>query len=284
MTTATAVVLYHPTVEMIQTIRGYAEFSEFLIVVDNTEHTDYSAEFRGIAGITYVTLGANKGLATALNVAAKLAIANGYGWMMMLDQDTVLSRLVYDSLRKQISEIEHPRVGLVTPLQVSKEEDLRAAERLPDRRDLLQAMTSGSVLSLEAYVNCGHFEDKLFIDHVDNEYCLRLRRAGYRVIQLTRVVLDHALGEVKEATIFGRRFRFITHRPFRSYYFVRNGCYVAVKFIGSCPQFLGLLFINITKGLLKAIFFEDEKLVRLRMMLRGFSDFCRGRYGPARFL
>jgi rhamnosyltransferase len=222
---------------------------------------------------------ATKGVATALNVAAKSAVESGCHWMLMLDQDSALSRGTYDRLLEELARIDEASVGLVSVLAVPKENDLRSAQDLPDSRDVFLTITSGSVLNLDAYRRCGLFEDKLFIDHVDHEYCLRLRRAGYRVIQLTRVVLDHTVGEVKEVSLLGKRLRLTTHRPFRAYYGVRNGCYVAAKFFAYRPQFLSFVCRNIADDVVRAVLFEDQKLLRLRMMLLGFADFCRGRYG-----
>jgi rhamnosyltransferase len=279
MTTATAVVLYRPSAELIRKVADYAGFIEELIVVDNTDDADHSAAFRGIPNLKYLSCGGNKGVATALNVAARSAVESGCHWMLMLDQDSALSRQAYDRLREELTRVDAASVGLVSVLTVPKEDDFRGAPELPDSRDVFLTITSGSVLNLHAYRRCGLFEDKLFIDHVDHEYCLRLHRAGYRVIQLTRVVLDHTVGEVKDVSFFGKRLRLGTHKPFRAYYGVRNGCYVAVKFFGYHPRLVGSVRRDIAKAVVRVVLFEDQKLLRLRMMLLGFADFCRGRYG-----
>jgi rhamnosyltransferase len=279
MTTATAVVLYRPSADLIRKVGDYAAYIEFLVVVDNTDDADNSPAFRGIPNLKYLSCGGNKGVATALNVAARSAVESGCHWMIMLDQDSGLSTRAYDRLREELTRIDRASVGLVSVITVPKEDDFCRAQDLPDSRDVFLTITSGSVLNLDAYRRCGPFEDKLFIDHVDHEYCLRLHRAGYRVIQLTRVVLVHTVGEVKEVSLFGKRLRLATHKPFRAYYGVRNGCYVATKFFTYRPQFLRSVCRNVAEDVVRAVLFEDQKLLRLRMMLLGFADFCRGRYG-----
>jgi rhamnosyltransferase len=279
MATATAVVLYRPSPEFIRKVADYADYIQDLIVVDNTDDADHSADFRGIPNLKYLSCGGNKGVATALNVAARSAVESGCHWMLMLDQDSALSRRAYDRLRNELTRIDGASVGLVSVLAVPKEDDSRSEQQLPDTRDVFLTITSGSVLNLDAYQRCGLFEDKLFIDHVDHEYCLRLHRAGYRVIQLTRVVLDHTVGEVKDVSFLGKRLRLPTHKPFRAYYGVRNGCYVGAKYFAYRPQFLRSVCRGIAQDVIRALLFEDQKLLRLRMMLLGFTDFCRGRYG-----
>jgi rhamnosyltransferase len=276
---ATAVVLYYPDAGIVKKLLQYAEYVDILIVVDNTDNGDISAEFSGIPNICYRPLGQNTGIATALNIAAEIAIARKYLWMMMLDQDSTLKKENHDSVRLKIAEITDPTIGLVSPIQVSKESDLQIARSPFTTRDVSHVMTSGSTLSLMAYERCGRFQDKLFIDHVDNEYCLRLGKIGYRVVQLTQITLEHSLGETREWIFFGKKIAYASHKPFRSYYYVRNGFYVAVRFLLYRPQFFALFCINLMKAISKAIFFEDEKTVRLKMMFMGFVHFCIGRYG-----
>jgi rhamnosyltransferase len=279
-TVASSIVLYNPDDEAVARVLRYAGFMDLLIVVDNTEGASLHPRFAGNPAICYKPSGSNLGVAAALNMAAGEALERKYSWLMTLDQDSDLSATAYAALVTSIRGIDDPRVGLVAPVQASKESDLKQSLAESDAREVPRVMTSGSLLRLQAYLKCGPFEDKLFIDHVDHEYCLRLRRNHFRVVQLTRVVLEHALGEVCEGRILGKDFAFITHRPFRSYYSVRNGFYVGVKYVGYRPQVLASFLLQLLKDVVKASLFEDQTLLRLKMMWRGFADFCLGRYGP----
>jgi rhamnosyltransferase len=226
----------------------------------------------------------NSGSSVALNFAAHIAIANHYTWILMLDQDSLMAEATYDAIQHAVGSAAGQSIAIFSPIQVSKQTDRRAMNAADAILTVNHLMTSGSTLNLKAFSICGPFEEKLFIDHVDNEYCFRLTRAGYKVQQLTQVTLDHSLGEILEARLlFGRSFQFVSHRPFRSYYYVRNGFYVALKFIFHRPGFLAVLCLQIMKDVVKAIFFEDETALRLKMMLLGFVHFCIGRYGPLRY-
>jgi rhamnosyltransferase len=284
MPIATAVVLYYPEASTIATITKYLSFVDFLIIVDNTDNQDL-AETLGVgAKLCYAPMGTNSGIAAALNVAARIAIDRRFTWMLMLDQDSLMEETTYDAIKNAIGSVVEQSVAILAPVQVSKLTDHRAMNGADAILTVNQLMTSGSALNLDAFSLCGPFEEKLFIDHVDNEYCFRLTQAGYKVQQLTQVVLDHSLGEILEARLlFGRSIQYVSHRPFRSYYYVRNGFYVAFKFIFHRPGFLGVLSLQIMKDVLKAIIFEDETALRLKMMLLGFVHFCIGRYGPLRY-
>jgi rhamnosyltransferase len=284
MPIATAVVLYYPGASTIATITKYLSFVDFLIIVDNTDNQDLAETLGAGPKLCYAPMGTNSGIAAALNVAARIAIDKRFTWMLMLDQDSLMEETTYDAIKHAVGSVVEQSVAIFAPVQVSKLTDHRAMNGADAILTVNQLMTSGSALNLNAFSLCGPFEEKLFIDHVDNEYCFRLTQAGYKVRQLTQVMLDHSLGEVLEARLlFGRSFQYVSHRPFRSYYYVRNGFYVAFKFIFHRPGFLGVLGLQIAKDVLKAIIFEDETALRLKMMLLGFVHFCIGRYGPLRY-
>ena len=281
MEIAATLVLYHPGQDTIGKVIHYTQFLDFLTVVDNTVNSDLSARFLNHPKIKYVAQGINSGIATALNVGAVHAIEEGHSWLLMLDQDSTLTEETYLRIKQQIFELTAEDIGLVAPLQVSKLSDLNNSQPNASIRDVGWVMTSGCALNLKAYLECGPFEDKLFIDHVDHEYCLRMGQNGYRSIQNPRIVLDHSLGEPKETKILGWKPVFISHKPFRSYYFVRNGLYVALKYSTYSPKFAGWVLFQILKNILKAAFLDDQKLLRFKMMIWGFVDFCNGRYGAA---
>ncbi len=43
--------------------------------------------------------------------------------------------------------------------------------------------------------------EDLFIDSVDTEYCLRLKKNGYRVVRLNEAILYHPLGDSKNIAV-----------------------------------------------------------------------------------
>jgi rhamnosyltransferase len=283
MTIATAVVLYYPDASTITKITNYLSFVDLLIIVDNTDNQDLAKTLSANPKLCYAPMGTNSGIAAALNVAARIAIDKQFTWMLMLDQDSLMRANTYDAIKHAIGSAAEQSVAIFAPLQVSKLTDHRAMSGVDTILNVSQLMTSGSALNLNAFSLCGPFEEKLFIDHVDNEYCFRLTQAGYKVQQLTQVALDHSLGEILEGrSLFGGSFQYVSHRPFRSYYYVRNGFYVALKFIFHRPGFVAVLGLQIVKDIFKAIFFEDETVLRLKMMVLGFVHFCIGRYGPLR--
>jgi rhamnosyltransferase len=276
---ATVVVTFRPEQAVLHKIANYTKYLDFVIVADNTGAEHVSTFFSRQTKLEYIDLIFNGGVAKALNIGANRAIELGYSWLLMLDQDSVLSQTAYMALKKQITDQDVSDIGIVSANQVSRAWKVKRNASRSDISEVDLLMTSGSILNLDAFRKCGPFKEDLFIDHVDHEYCLRLQKDGYRTIQCSNIVLDHVLGEERRATIFGRNVTFVDHKPFRLYYFVRNGLYVGAKFFWYRPQFLQWVLLQIIKRLVKALLFQDQKLLRLKMFYWGLIDFCRGRYG-----
>jgi rhamnosyltransferase len=184
-----------------------------------------------------------------------------------MDDDTGLP---VDAVKKMLRFVdEQPntqQIGIISGIH-SRPETTQIYRIVP------YTMTSGNLLNLSAYQHIGPFLDALFIDHVDHEYGLRLNRGGYQVIELTDLHLKHQLGDRKK--ILGGIYTFVSHTPLRTYYIVRNGWVVARRF----PEFRLRAAVLITKEWVKAIFFDDQKLFRLKMMWRGMADGWAERLG-----
>jgi rhamnosyltransferase len=140
-------------------------------------------------------------------------------------------------------------------------------------------MTSGNLLNLHAVEQIGGFSEELFIDRVDQEYCLRLRMNNYRVIQVNSVVLDHPQGRMTKHFLFNRAYYTTNHSPIRRYYITRNTLYVIKKYGEIFPEYVKWekdIFLSDLKNI---ILFEKDKINKLRMIVRGYCDYRQRVYG-----
>jgi len=141
--------------------------------------------------------------------------------------------------------------------------------------DVMTPMTSGCLLNLRAYLEVGPFLDGLFIDFVDNEYCLRLRTRGFAVLRANGARLKHSVGDTRK---YGP-FIATNHSPLRRYYKTRNRFLVFTHYFRHFPGHCLFDLVRLAKEIGSIVLFEGEKLAKLRMMWRGWCDFLRGRYG-----
>jgi rhamnosyltransferase len=95
--------------------------------------------------------------------------------------------------------------------------------------DIDYLITSGSVVNLTLFDEIGGFDEALFIDEVDLEYCYRAKTKGYKIIKFTHIFLQHSLGKISyfRSLKSGKLTPRTLHSPLRVYYMLRNYLYVA---------------------------------------------------------
>ncbi|GAB4002161.1 glycosyltransferase family 2 protein [Spirosoma daeguense] len=271
---AGAVILYNSDLNVCDNIRTYINQIDILYVIDNSEfaNDELIRKLREFKTVKYISNGGNKGIAHALNLAATVAINDRYSYLLTMDDDAQLPLDAVEKMANHLSNSTYPeRIGIISGVH---SEDLVA--NIPFRK-VLFTMTSGNLLTLAAYQKVGPFRDDFFIDHVDHEYGLRLNSADFDVIELPTLYLNHRLGKRMDTGFFHKTFT--SHTPQRSYYIVRNGWMLVTLYKNSFPIIKGLVINWIVREWMRAIFFEDQKFRRIRLLWRGIKDALQNQLG-----
>jgi rhamnosyltransferase len=141
------------------------------------------------------------------------------------------------------------------------------------------AITSGNLVRVNLFDEIGLYDEGLFIDCVDFDFSLRLRRAGHAIYRVPNASMEHHLGEDADVPGFLEKF-YDRHSPVRRYYQTRNYLYLAERYLLQFPGFiikLGLLQILLTV----LIGFLDPSPVRsYRAVIRGIKDYVARKDGP----
>ena len=268
---ASVVVLYNPSQENINNISLYKKEVDRIYIVDNTD--DNIKRINNTQKLKYIKLGENKGIAYALNIGAKKAIEDGYKWLLTMDQDSKMTEDIIVKMKDFLISTKEENVGLISPYQDidSKEDNISE-----DIEDMIEVMTSGNIINLDAYKKIGGFKDWLFIDCVDTDYCMNLHKHGYKVLRLNRIVMKHELGNLVVHKLFNKEYPCYNHNPIRRYYIVRNNLYINSLYKNLYPEYCKRL-LRIQKGQVKRIIvFEKNKFQKLRMMYKGYRDYKKG--------
>lgn len=287
MKVAGVVVLYNPDEKVMDNIKSYINDLDKLYVVDNSDKKNLSLNFDD-KKIEYISNGGNKGIAYALNVGAMRAYSEKFDWLLTMDQD---SKFVDGHFKKMISYVkeyksnnliseslnfEFDKVGVISALQRTK---VNEADELQGLNFPLVVMTSGNLINLNIYNEIGGFNEDYFIDCVDFDYCLKVKKNFYEVIQLYSVELEHNLGDIKEINFFGKHLHVTNHNYIRRYYISRNRHYLYDEykdiFKEYCDAELGLN----KREMVKIILFEKNKLRKIRSIYRGYRDYKKGVIG-----
>ena len=268
-----AVILHNPKAEVLENISTYAGTFETLIVVDNSEP---SATQLTLPPCERISMGGNKGVAAALNRAAEVAISHGLDWLLTMDQDSRFEVPELEDYVMAFDEIaDKESVAIVSPSYA----DLTKEQRDADYKDIDYVMTSFNLLNLALFPLVGGFNEALFIDEVDHDYCLRARRLGYRVVQILSAAVSHAPGEHITVTRRGVPLTIALHTPERLYYITRNYLYMWRKYRRDFPDAVRARrerWVIVAKETFR---YRRRKMRTLYDILRGIVHFAIGRYG-----
>jgi rhamnosyltransferase len=273
-------ILYHPGTDVIDHIATYLDKLDVLILVDNSPERSqavFTNEFLEDPKVIRVRNAANEGMARALNQGATLALEKGCDFLLTMDQDSEFKPHDFEKMLSLLGQVDTAKIGIIAPVHHHHTATLDNATKA--LVDVKITMTSGNLLNLEAYRVAGPFDEALFIDHVDHEYCLRLLQRGFRIVENRDILLIHALGYVTEVSGAGKPLtRFVSHSPLRTYYMIRNGLFVANKYRRDFPWFYRKNLVLMFKELAKVVF-QDNRIQRLRMFFLGINHYCASRMG-----
>ena len=279
-----AVVLYHPEDDILKNIETYINYVDKLYLIDNTPNVDSNDKYKKYKKIEYVPLKDNKGIAYALNYAAKLAIKDNASWLLTMDQD---SSFYKDGLRKMIDflkemkkskslneilGVNYDKIGVLSPYHITnKNQGNLGIIKGVDYPD--EVMTSGNLINLEAYKKIKGFKEWLFIDCVDFDYCFNLKKHGYEVMVLNYVYLNHNLGDIIKIKFLGKEIYTDNHNATRWYYMSRNRKYIISLYSDIFPAFCKYQEKCTRREMLKIILFEKNKFSKISAIIKGSKDF-----------
>lgn len=270
------VVLYNPTNEDLLNINSYIDYIDKLYVVDNSDKP-LSKKFNN--KIEYIFNNGNLGMAKALNIGVEKALNDGYKWLLTMDQDTILNENIFEEVFKVIKEKDTSEIAIITPWHNTK----LGVKKSNDLIDYpLDVMTSGNFVNLDIVSKIGKFREELFIDGIDIEYCLRIKKYNYKIMRLNYVEMNHNLGNIEHHKMFGRDWICTNHNYIRNYYMARNYRYIKREYKDIAPDFCNTL-VKYKSIVFKIVMFENDKYRKIRNIFRGIIDYKRGITGKYRF-
>ncbi len=225
----------------------------------------------------------NLGIAAALNIGIKYALEQGYTWIATFDQDSkpppeFVERLL--EAYNAYSNREH--IAILSPVYRDETTGTVFQHGEPSGepcQEIVSTMTSGNLVKADALAKTGLFEEDLFIDYVDHEFCLRARREGFGVLESRTAILKHNLGETEKYKRFGLTFHATNHSSLRRYYSSRNRLTVYRRYFTSEPRWVLRDMLGFLKEISKIILVEKRKREKLEAVAQGLLHGLAGKMG-----
>jgi rhamnosyltransferase len=209
----------------------------------------------------------NKGIAFALSQIMEFSIKNSYDWVLNCDQDTVFNPGLINEYSKYLASSNIGVIGcnfINANCKNANLDKVKSSEFFTQKSSII---TSGSLMSVEAYKHTTGYNEDLFIDWVDNDICYKLISNGYDVIKIPYNGFIQYFGEGHLTYIPVIKKSVTNYSPIRRYYLTRNSIYLT----GIQSGFTSLLkaFIDTFNRILGVIFFGKQKAETLKAIKKG---------------
>lgn len=292
MTSCAVCVTYHPDRELLtKLVAATLPQVDRLYLVENGPPGALQGVAGPAAGVEIITLPGNQGIAAGFNAGISAARAAGFDYVLLLDQDSVPppdmvrryqevlnaadpQALPIAALGPRHTDPDYGHLSTFIRFHWFGNTHHGGSQRHPQvPADFL--ISSGTFYAIEVFGTVGLFNESLFIDHVDTEWCHRALARGYRLLGLHDVLMQHSLGEkMVRLWCFGWHYQPI-HKPFRLYFITRNSLllyrmeHVPGRWIsGDVFRLLRLIVMN--------ILFSGHRLEALCWFVLGLRDgVCR---------
>lgn len=282
---AAIIISYNPDNNLLDSVNLLVNQVEKIIIVDNGSESQKKKNINLIKEIDKQKIEAifneeNLGIATALNIGVRKALSQGYNWILTMDQDSKASSNMVEKMLEVYNKIdERERKEILSIFPNFVDERIQSIEENSNMNsyEYVDAdITSGNLLRAEVFDKVGFFDDSLFIDLVDTDFCMRLNEENIKMIKVRDAILYHSLGESQTVkSIFGK-FNTSNHSALRRYYMTRNRFYTWEKY-----KDLNSFTLNRDKKLFKKEFIkiilgEKDKINKIKMVFKGYKDYKKG--------
>jgi rhamnosyltransferase len=215
------IVAYNPNyIDLVKNIESYITELDCLIIYKNSEII-IEDELHVKFGENVMFLGSenNDGIGKALNEGVCFAKKNGFTHLLTLDQDSYFKNGHLADFRKIIEfDMSHIINGVFIPNLVYSNQLLITDQEEP--YNVTDGITSGSIFPISLFDKVGGFNNFLFIDGVDFEFCYRIKSEyGFNTILFPAIHLVHELGYSTKSLL---GFTKINYSAFRTFFLVRN--------------------------------------------------------------
>lgn len=269
------IALYKPQKSEIKNIEKYLEYLDYCYLADDSGEdnsgifTDFIERYKG--KVEYYANPENLGLCGSVNNAITKAVNRGADWVLIMNPDGTFSTDAVKIYKGYLKDNNSDDIAIIAPVFNIDRHPRQAGS---GTREISYADMTGCLYSTEVMNKIGLFDPKTYFYGLDSEYCLRVKKTGYRIIECSEAVLDHCPAKTREIKLFGKRvFAYGYDPPDRFYYQFRSAYYIHQRYGLNRTDFF------MVYKLVKVILFFENKKTYFQAMRKGIRDAKDGYYG-----
>lgn len=269
------IAIYKPKNGELKNIESYLEDLDYCYLMDDSGE-DNSKIFQSMiekyrGKLEYVLNEKNIGLCASVNRGFKLAENINAGWALVMNPDGAFDDGAINIYRKYISYNETNKVAIICPVYNIDRRPKMAGKGV---KRVKYADMTGCLYNIEILHELGYYDQNTYFYGLDSEYCKRVMKNDYKIIECSEAVLNHRPAETRHFKIFGKIiFSYGFDKPIRYYYQFRTAKYIHDKY-GFSKSDLFMLY-----KWLKVVFFFENKKDYFKMITKGKKDAKNKYYG-----
>lgn len=262
------IVVYKPNDEqLLGNIDSFIDDIDQLLIYKNSK-IDIENELKKYGNkIIFLGTEENHGIGVALNKGVIWAENNLFSHILTFDQDSYFIEGHLAKFKKLVLGNQNHKIGAFCP-----NIDNRGNLLLDTNLDIVtvpDSITSGTIIPVENFEVTGYFNEKLFIDAVDYEFCYRINKQ-YRLLTVIfpKIILKHEVGNATKI-----KFGFISdnYSAFRTFFIIRNHILIWRRYPSIFQESykVTLIKIHIFHRVIKIIIGEEDKFEKLKAITLG---------------
>ena len=190
------VTLYNPNPqEAASNIKRYIDDVDALIIWDNsplekcqkTTIVNYLSDYTD--KIIWQGDGQNHCIAPAINYAWNYAKEHGYHLLLIMDQDSQWED--FGAFRQSVEKLHRENSECVICPYILGNDSFEITQEVQAKRTFIN---SGSVLPVKMLQKIGGADEAFALDALDHDLAIRLQKAGFCIVCLTKHILHHTVG------------------------------------------------------------------------------------------
>lgn len=297
MQTACIIVTFRPNLaRLMSAITSLLDENNRIIIVDNTPENEKNIyAIKKIAkekNATYIGLKKNMGIAHAQNKGIRIALKSKIEFILLSDQDTIYP----DNFTKKIiqkyneAKSKDPSIAAIGPahhdinkpnvdpffIKYTNGYQEQISRKTGTMR-ISQLIASGTLIYSGALKKIGKMREDLFIDWVDMEWCWRAQNLGYNIYGTFDIIINHQLGDQSKKLW---KKTITIHSPFRNYFIIRNGIYLATRGISlDRYQHRWKTLKSVIIFTICIFIIQNNRLENIKMTYKAIFDALKGKLG-----
>lgn len=270
------IAIYKPQDGELENIEKYIDDLDYCYLMDDSGE-DNLALFRSMIGkyqgkLEYVKNDSNIGLCASVNRGFKRAESIGAGWALVMNPDGTFDDGAIQIFRRYIQNHDTSKTAIICP---TYNIDRRPKSAETGAKEIAYADMTGCLYNTDILNKLGYYDQNTYFYGLDTEYCMRVIKNGFKIIECSEAVLNHMPAETRHLKLFGQKvFSYGFDKPIRFYYQFRSSQYIHDKY-GFSKNDLFMMY-----KWLKVVLLFENKTEYFKMIHKGRKDAKELYFGP----